>query len=147
MKIICWAFLLTLLCLDDMLAARKMKTANPKLKPSLPTLKNNQAFIFIRNPNTWLQRQTEQERAFQLFRLPSIESLPAILDNIVEAKKKNESPGARNRDEINLELPFSPSSLDPVEYKQDTSSAQPAGKRIHQRDTTDIDVPIINKLY
>ena len=89
-----------------------------------------------------LQRPTQQERAAQIFRLPSIESLPAILDNIVEAKKKNQTPGARNRDEVNLQLSFSPSSHVNVEYKQDTSPPQPADKISNQRDTTDIDVPI-----
>ena len=89
-----------------------------------------------------LQRPTKQERAFQLFRLPSIESLPTILDNIVEAKKKNQTPRARNRDEVDSQLSFSPSSLDPLEYKQDTSPPQSADKKSNQRDTTYIDVPI-----
>ena len=44
MKIMCWAFHLTLLFLDEMLADTKMKTANPKLRPSLPTICSNQAF-------------------------------------------------------------------------------------------------------
>jgi hypothetical protein len=44
----------------------------------------------------------------------------------------------------NPELPFSPSRLDPVEYKQETSPPLPADRRSNQRDTvtTDIDVPI-----
>ena len=142
MKLIFCVFLVTLLCLDEMLAATKMKIANPMLKPSPSTLQSNQPFIFIRNPNMRLKRPTEQERAFQLFRLPSIERLPAILDNIIEAKKKNQTPRARIREEFNLELPFSHSSLDPVEYKEDTSTTLPANKRSNQRDTIDIDVPI-----
>ena len=97
----------------------------PKKKAIMHSRHYNQPFIFVRIPQKKKERTFEQEIDFQISRLPSIESLPAILSNIVKAKKQDKT--CKENPSETLQNPdFIPSLLDPL----------------GQRDTTIIDIPI-----
>ena len=78
----------------------------------------SQPFIFVLSP------QLARSQDSQIFRLPSIESLPAMLTSIVNARNNNQ---AQRQDRNIRQSSFKPSPVDPVV----------------QRDTTVIDEPVI----
>ena len=112
MKIICSILLIIL--------SKEILTKKIPLKRVQQSQDSSQPFIFVLSPHLVRSQDT------QMFRLPSIESLPAMLTSIVNAKNNNQE----QRQERNIQQSsFRPSPVDPVV----------------QRDTIVIDEPVIGE--